>query len=329
MTMGEPSISDLLVAVVGCGRMGRERAAAARSLGARVAVVADVDGDRARALAADCDGARWSQRSADVLGERVDAIFVCVPPGARAGIDVAVAEAGVPMLLEKPVGTTADAAQRLAATLRRSRTPHVVGYTNRHRPAVRRLRAAMLGEEPLGVSAYWVGGRYAVPWWMDPALSGGPLNDQATHLVDIARYVVGEIAAVEATVRGVTGGRTTMAATLHFSSGVPGTVLYSHDAQVKQIAFAILTRRRRYALEGWTFVEVDDGGSRRPDDEVNGFLVETGAFLSAVRGGTPPPGATVDDALRTQSVVDALRSAIDRGGPVAVRHPISHEASPC
>ena len=51
------------------------------------------------------------------------------------------------------------------------------------------IRAAAV----LGAAGNWVNASYAVPWWGRRELSGGPVNEQATHLVDLARHLVGEV----------------------------------------------------------------------------------------------------------------------------------------
>ena len=205
------------VAIVGAGRMGRIRALAARELGASVVSISDPLADRARALASEVGATVTDQPD---LGE-LDALFLCTPPADR-GLAVAAVEAGVRLLVEKPLALSAEDAAPLIAALARRPIPTAVGYMNRYRPSVERARTAVSGQL-MGIVGRWVCGRYGVPWWGDPARSGGPFNEQLTHLVDLCRYLGGEIREVQA----MTEGSGTAALTLRLDNGAPCALCYS------------------------------------------------------------------------------------------------------
>ena len=59
---------------------------------------------------------------------------------------------------------------------------NAVGYMNRCRNSVRLAKKVLSGRKVLGISCAWVGKKYLVPWWIDKDLSGGPFNEQATHV---------------------------------------------------------------------------------------------------------------------------------------------------
>src|SRR5579871_3381939 len=95
------------VGVIGCGRMGGERARAAKSLGATIAVVCDLDVARAQAFASLYPGSRVVSLDKLELSE-LQALFVCLPPVSRGPVELAALSAGVPVLAEKPVGLQAS-----------------------------------------------------------------------------------------------------------------------------------------------------------------------------------------------------------------------------
>ena len=98
-------------------------------------------------------------------------------PGAR-GVERQAARAGVPVLLEKPVGLNAAAAHELVELAHPHRVPVTVGYMNRYRASVRALKVALVGNPPFAVACRWVVGGYDKPWWRAPEGFGGPDNDQ-------------------------------------------------------------------------------------------------------------------------------------------------------
>jgi myo-inositol 2-dehydrogenase/D-chiro-inositol 1-dehydrogenase len=251
--------------------------------------------------------------AAEVDWSEFDAAFVCVPPGAR-GIELAAVGAGVPVLVEKPLGLSAQDARALAraATLNGTRT--AVGYMNRYRPAVREARRRLRAEPAFALTCHWVVGEYAKPWWRDPAGSGGPLNEQATHLVDLCRFLMGEIESVFAMSRGGErdpGRADALAVALRFASGVCGTLLYSCLAGAKHIGLEAFTPSGSQRLEGWDFRAPGTPPAADPNAV---FLAETAAFL----GGDGDVLSDVRDALATQLVVDAIKASVRSGEPVGV-----------
>ena len=101
------------VVIVGCGRMGAVRAAAAEQVGARVTALVDAVPETAESLARLHPGSRVIPGTAAIDWDEFDAAFVCTPPGAR-GAELDAVRAGVPVLLEKPLGLSAEAGRALA-----------------------------------------------------------------------------------------------------------------------------------------------------------------------------------------------------------------------
>ncbi|MGE5049180.1 MAG: Gfo/Idh/MocA family protein, partial [Deltaproteobacteria bacterium] len=234
------------IAVVGCGRMGLQHAKSAAQLGHRVAIACDVDLSRATALAAAHPGCIALADPASIPWAAVDAAFICTPPFARGPVELFAARAGVHLFLEKPIGLSATQSAPVLSAARAARVITSVGYMNRYRASVRRARALLSAESPLGFASHWFGAAYRVPWWGDPALSGGQLNEQCTHLVDLARYLMGEI--VEATALAQPPaqpgrGPGSVAIALRFESGALGTVTCGCLALEKQIGCRVFTAR--------------------------------------------------------------------------------------
>ena len=305
------------VAIIGCGRMGRQRARAALGLGARVVAVYDADVARADELAALAPGCAVVKDWHDLELAVLDAVFVCTPPDTRGPVELAAIEAGVPVFVEKPLGVTATQSDALLDALRRTPVITAVGYMNRYRPSVTAARDALVGQPVLGMSASWAGGRYAVPWWADDARSGGPINEQATHLVDLARYLVGDIREVHAMAdarRGATGATETAAVTLRFANGALGSLFYTCQAPQKWINLQVFGQDVHVFLDGWDFRLRQADGRLFPDvpadrDEI--FAIEVAAFFEAMDTGVRAPiRSDILDAIATQRTVDAIRRSL-------------------
>lgn len=318
-------MSSLRIAIIGCGRMGTQHSRVAAQLGHRVAVACDADPARASALAQTHPGCTAVTDPGEISWSAMDAGFVCTPPFARGVAELIAAQAGVPLFLEKPIGLSASQCLPALSLFRASGTISSVGYMNRYRRSVQRVRDFLQTEAVLGFVGHWVGAAYRVPWWADPSLSGGQLNEQCTHLIDLARYLVGEITEVSGFSQPLAEDGARSAAVsilLRFQNGALGTVLCGCVAKEKQIGFRIFTPRGQLTLEGWDFrlapiVELSDLPVMAPEEDV--FFTETSTFLAAVQSGDAR-GICSDlaDAMRTQRVVDAARAALIGGGRRAI-----------
>jgi predicted dehydrogenase len=184
---------------------------------------------------------------------------------------------------------------------------------NRYRPSVQRLCLELDEKRVFAVASRWVASAYPRPWWSDADGSGGPLNDYATHLVDLFRYLVGEIDEVCAIAQDdVVGQATSAAVSLHFARGACGSLLYSSLGNTKDISVDIFFRGGSSHLEGWDFRA--PGEPIRDGEDI--FTRETEIFLRSASGSREvAPLSDFEDALRTQRVVDAIGRAVKTGQP--------------
>lgn len=303
-------------------------------LGGELAAACDVDVRRARELVALHGSGMALAEPNDLPWRYLDAVFVCTPPFVRGEVELAAIRAGVAIFLEKPVGVTAAGVGRVLEALKVSGVVNAVGYMNRYRNSVGEARRLARERGVLALSCNWVAGRYGVWWREQDELSGGGLNDEATHLVDLARYLVGEIVEVEA-VRdlGNDGPSTvgTVAAVLRFELGQLGTLLYNGQASGKQIGLRLHTPTGELRLDSWDFDLIHDDkkvlGRPLGSDRSDIFRIEVKAFMDAVGGsGRSTIRSTFADAVKTQQVVDALRRSGTDGHSQTLRNDLAHSA---
>jgi predicted dehydrogenase len=160
---------------------------------------------RARTIASQLPGARavanW-QEAIDTPG--VDAVIVATTNDFLAPVTSAAIAAGCHVLVEKPAARSA-AELRPVVELARQAEVHVqTGFNHRYHPALRKAReiydSGALGELMFVRGRYGHGGRlgYDREWRAIPAISGGgELLDQGVHLIDLARWFLGDFVGVE------------------------------------------------------------------------------------------------------------------------------------
>jgi predicted dehydrogenase len=191
------------VAIIGCGLIGQKRAAALP--GGRLVTCADLDPDRARALAQTGPGIDVSTRWQDALARSdVGAVVVATTNDALAEVTLAALDAGKHVLVEKPAARSVGEVEPLIARARERGLRVRVGFNHRYHPALQKAREivemGLLGPLMFVRGRYGHGGRrgYEREWRADPARAGGgELIDQGTHLIDLAGWFLGPFSTID------------------------------------------------------------------------------------------------------------------------------------
>ena len=190
------------VAIIGCGLIGQKRARALNDC--RLVACADVVGERAAALARTVPDAQpVANWQAVVELPDVDIVIVSTTHNALAEITLAAITAGKHVLVEKPAARSTADLRAVIAAAQRARVLVRVGFNHRYHPAIRKARAlcaeGAVGELLYVRGRYGHGGRlgYEKEWRANPALSGGgELIDQGVHVIDLARWFLGDFTEV-------------------------------------------------------------------------------------------------------------------------------------
>jgi predicted dehydrogenase len=190
-------------AIIGCGLIGRKRAASLAAGQLRHAC--DLDAVRAAALAATHPGAQAVTDFRIALADpAVQAVIVATLNGSLAPLALAAVRAGKHVLVEKPGALNAAQLRTLQSAAASAGVCVRIGYNHRFHPALLKAReladAGVLGPMMFLRGRYGHGGRkgYDREWRADPALSGGgELIDQGVHLIDLAGWFMGEFTRLE------------------------------------------------------------------------------------------------------------------------------------
>jgi predicted dehydrogenase len=225
------------VAVIGAGIMGAHHARVLHQLpSADLALVVDPDEARGKALA-QAAGAQYSPDPGDAA-ELAEAVVVATPNATHAEIAVPLLEAGVDVLVEKPIAPTVADADRLIQAADYNGRILAVGHIERFNPAVLELDRHV--EDLLHLELTRIG-----PF--SPRITSDVVLDLMIHDLELALSLAGsEVERVEAVGRRArTDSLDVVTALLQFSNGVTASVTASRVGQTK-IRQIELTQRANY-----------------------------------------------------------------------------------
>jgi predicted dehydrogenase len=278
-----------------------------------------------------------------VSDSTIDAVLLLTPADARQAFVERLAKAGKPILMEKPVERTTDAAQRLVETCENAGIALGIVLQYRFRPIVAKLRA-FLDQGVLGDLAMV---QLSIPWWRPQSYydqpgrgtlakdGGGVLITQAIHAIDLMLSLTGPVASVAAIAGTSTLHRMetedTVGAGLRFANGAIGGLFATTAAYPGAGDFLTLSGTkasatidagaltiawhdgRRERFEG----ETRSGGGADPmafSHEAHRALIQD--FLHAIRDNRDP-AITGRDALGAHRLIDALLRSSQEGRAIA------------
>jgi myo-inositol 2-dehydrogenase / D-chiro-inositol 1-dehydrogenase len=247
--------------------------------------------------------------------EAVDAAWITVPPAEHGEIEDAFLEKGIPVFIEKPLSADRQTGEKIWVEIQKKGVIAAVGYHLRAMDTLPEVRKH-LEEKPVRMlqAAYHDSIPSAV-WWRHQRTSGGQIVEQATHLFDLARFLVGEAQVLEASASAYTHPdypdadvANVSAALLSFTGGIPGvfsaTSLLSGPAEVylKLICDGLLITITEKDVTFET--EKETRAVRMGNDP---FLSENRAFLEAIQRNDPRLLlSSYEDALKTHALCHAV-----------------------
>jgi predicted dehydrogenase len=276
------------------------------------------------------------------------------PNSVHAAPTIAAAEAGKHVICEKPLGRDADESYEIWRRVDAAGVKHMCAFNYRFVPAVRLARELIEAGE-LGELRHFRG-RYLQDWgdtrdeiWrFDRETAGsGALGDLATHVIDLARYLVGEVEAVSGFLRTFIPDREVddaVEATVEFEGGAVGTLEATRLALGRRNSFQWEINGTKgslyFDMERLNELQVfraDDDRARGfktvlvsetdhpfwehwwPPGHIIGwgdtFVHELHHFLAAIADGTDvaPHGATFEDGYRAAEVSDTIVRSSESG----------------
>jgi predicted dehydrogenase len=309
----------------------------------RLAAVCDLDEARARTAAAGFGGeAVYLDHRAMLERAELDAVVVSVGALGHPELAIDALEAGLPVYTEKPPAVTAADVLRVLEASRRTGQICMTGFCKRFAPAYRRTHDAVhapgFGAPSLltidwSCGPWYTGepGDHIVSWYTrDPASTRTWfLLDFAIHMIDMARWLFGEVDEVYARRRE----ERAYAITLAFANGAVGTLGFTQDQGVGD-EFRLTERLDVVGAAGES-VSMPHAGRMthyRARDVVDayetpfavtdslveqGYVGELAEFLAAVREGREPE-ASIESSYRTMLLYEAIEESAAARQPVRV-----------
>jgi predicted dehydrogenase len=196
------SQKTLAIGIIGAGGMGGHHHKAVTDYGGRVVAVHDVRLEAARDLATRTEAALATTDLDAFFDVEMDGVVITTPPPIRLEPIQMACDRGIPMMVEKPPALNMAEGRKCLACIEEADVIAAVGFQLRYHPLYERLKALIASETVHLVRTvctvdYYLSFRM-LPWFLQSEISGGPLPEQAVHVLDCARFVMGNPKPVQA-----------------------------------------------------------------------------------------------------------------------------------
>lgn len=316
------------LALVGCGEHSRAshaaplaRFAATNPNEITLVAACDLNGERAAEF---CRSFGFAQAYEDLDRmlevEKPDACVSVMPMDKISEVGIKLLERGIPCVIEKPLGTSLAAIERLAGVARETQTPHMVSVNRRFMPYLNQARSWMHQRGPLRyVRASQIRHQRSEPDF---------IWSTAIHVIDALRYIAGDVEKFDVTVppAGMSNA-TWYVISLGFESGTTGQVEILPTAGMIEESYELFgegcrarvtagsgTQRLLECWEGGQRVIVSHATEGEPEDLRNGAYQEVEEFVRALRTGTRPQ-PSIDDILPSARISFAIADLVGISQP--------------
>ncbi|HEV7216937.1 MAG TPA: Gfo/Idh/MocA family oxidoreductase [Chloroflexota bacterium] len=316
------------VGFIGTGNIANYHLNSLEKIGeARVTAVYDLAPERAEQVARRFGAKVFTDHRELIAQSGIQALYVCLPPFSHEDQEVLAAERGIALFVEKPVALTEGKARQVLAAVQQYGIITSSGYHWRHSPLTDRARELLRGKTIGMVQGYWHGSMPGVSWWRRLDQSGGQFVEQATHVVDLARYFAGDVRRVSATyATRVLGNIENFSVAdvgsvnLEFENGIIGNI--STSCMVGQgytVGLHVLCQGLILEELANTLRVIQPGLTQEFRSNENPYLLEDRTFIEAVLSGNPNAiRAPYIEAVRTLLVTLAANQSAQTGQPVDV-----------
>ena len=321
----------LAIGIIGAGNMGRYHHKFVTDYGAEVVAVHDTRLEAARELASVADAQLVTTELDAFFDVDMDGVVITTPPPVRLEpIEMACAR-GIPVMVEKPPALNMVEGRKCLACIEKADVIAAVGFQLRYHPLYERLKTLIASETVHLVRTvctvnYYLSFRMS-PWFLQYEISGGPLPEQAVHVLDCARFVMGNPKPVQAhalAIKNMALERTEFDAenaiqmTYQLDNGVFGTHMnhcgtenFSFEVEVVGPHLRLQANMTENAIRGYLNGETVNE-SVAPENSLG--LDKTGAWLRAIETGDRTLiRSPFADGLQTLALIDAAVQSRDTG----------------
>lgn len=188
------------IGFIGCGGNARGHMGSLSKMeDVKLVALCDIDEERAKSAAEQFGSEPYTNHKVMMDEKDLDAVYISIPVFAHGAPEMDAIEHGLPFFVEKPVAISMEKAQEVLAAVEKSNTITCVGYQLRYMGAADAAKE-YLKDKTVGMvmGKYWCDTGKGNPkmWLRRMDQSGGQIVEQATHTIDMMRYLVGEVSEV-------------------------------------------------------------------------------------------------------------------------------------
>ena len=314
---------DFRLAILGCGAVAKQHLDAAATL-SHVKPVAFCDTviERADAMAAAAGVRSYSDYTELLANEELDGAVVCSPPSVHKEMVLACLDRGVPVLCEKPLADSAKSAAEMVQASDDTNVLLMTAFVHRFTDLTRETRKVIdtgeLGTILLAEFSMIMHMDLSVDWHGSKTVAGGGVfADSGVHLVDLVRYLFGEITSV-------TGSFSTFFPNIDVED-TGAMLIRTEDGPLCCISMSFAAPHglqehfRVFGTEGVLTGKLFEGVKYRlrddadwthipAKDHLGAFVVQLDHFIKCVRGESKPV-VNAEDGWRATAVIEAAYNA--------------------
>ncbi len=316
------------ITFIGAGGIARNYRQSLRQLQRPIAAVCDINPERAAATAAQEKANPYTNPNEMLHKEKPDVVFICIPPGAHTTQVADAATSGTALFVAKPVAPDLETAQRTREVIDTAGVITQVGYMARYSDITAKAKA-LVGEQQLAMGI----GRFLTrmgtnhPWWGKYQVSRGQIVEQTTHVFDLIRYFLGDVANVHAygikrVSKGIADFEECTVCNMQFENGAVGSITSTciaraHDNFATELVGDTLYLKLTHdlKLQGQIGEEsIDYTGTEA------GYFRQVEQFIKTVEANEPDRVlSSYADAVKTLAVTLAANRSLETGQVEHVR----------
>ena len=294
---------------------------------AKVVAVCDVVKEKAEEAAKKYQATSYTEYKEMLDKEELDTVFICVPPFAHGNLEIDVAKKGMPFFVEKPVNLFLEKAKEVERVVKEKNLITSVGYCLRYMDIVEKAKDFLQDKKIALVLGRYFG---QVPgagkgWYSKKEKSGGQIVEQATHIVDLMRYLAGDIESLYA--QGFSGinkfenydVEDASIVSMHFDNGAIGSLTCNWLLSGYQPTLEIITEGVQIQYSVTSLKIITENKKEEFLVSNNYSLLEDQIFVEAVKNNDPAKiKSDYSDGLKSLKVTLAANESMEKKGVVSL-----------
>lgn len=332
-------LADIKVGILGAGGIAKlHTSILKRDPRVEIIGVADIDEGRSASLANEAGNAQPVKTLEELFELGVEAVYVTLPNTLHVDSVLKCLENNVNVFSEKPMATSSIDAAKIKEAVSKSKGIYNLGMNQRYAYVFKKVKDVIASGEftPFLANIKLNRGELLNPsWTANPQVTGGFLNETPIHLLDLSRYLFGEVQTVKCEGRQNISETEmdTFAIMLTYESGtIANFVTYAHAGW--SFPFESMEVYGKYSTI--TTHEFDrvmySSGLHQPAqvseffqvgvDHKWGYVEENRLYIDAILNGTQPP-VTAEDGYLTTRLVEAVYESAKTGEVIDFRQTLS------